>query len=141
MAQLTPSQVKTKSRTESTEILKKMLIAEFGEDKVFQVGDHEFSVFWGVSPTGKEMYVNFSPEVKEYEGRKTKMREYPAFNGKEQAEKYKEEKAKKDETKAEKLKLKNEKIERDRKAREKQKEIREKARQEKAEKQAKKQSV
>ncbi len=139
MAELTPTQIKNQSRAESTEILRKILIAEFGEDKVFQTGDSEFSVLWGTAPDGKEMYVNFSPEVKEFEGRKTKMREYPAYNGKEQAEKYKEEKAKKDESKAEKAKLKAEKMERDRKARAKQKEIREKARQEKAEKQAKKQ--
>lgn len=139
MAELTPTQIKNKSRAECTEILRKILIAEFGEDKVFQTGDSEFSVLWGTAPDGKEMYVNFSPEVKEFEGRKTRMREYPAYNGKEQAEKYRIEKAKKDEKNAEELKLRKEKFERERKAREKQKEIREKARREKAEKQAKKQ--
>jgi hypothetical protein len=130
----TPTQIKSKSREESTAILKKMLVAEFGEDKVFQTGDHEFSVLWGTAPSGNEMYVNFSPKVQEFEGRKTQYRNYPVYNGKEEAEKYKAEKAEKDEKNAEKLKLKNEKIERDKKAREKQREIREQARAEKAKK-------
>ena len=134
----TPTQIKSKSREESTAILKKMLIAEFGEEKVFQTGDHEFSVLWGVAPSGNEMYVNFSPKVQEFEGRKTQYRNYPVYSGKEEAEKYRIEKAEKEEKNAEKLKLKNEKIERDKKAREKQREVREKTKAEKAEKAKKK---
>lgn len=141
MSKVTPTQIKNQSRAESAGILRKILIMEFGEDRVFQVGDSEFSVYWGDSPNGEPMYVNFSPQVKEFEGRKTKMREYPAYNGKEQAENYEKTKAEKAETRAEKAKAKAEKMERDKKAREKQKEIREKARQEKAEKQAKKQGT
>ena len=136
--ELTVTMVKNQNRQLATEKLKEALETVYGAENVFKVGDSEFSVFIGNAPTGEEMYVNYSPTVKEYADRQATKKTFMAYNGKEQAETYKASQAEKAEKQAEKDKLKAEKVERDRKAREKQKEAREKARQEKAEKQAKK---
>lgn len=136
--ELTVTQVKNQNRVLATEKLREALEAVYGAENVYKVGDSEFSVYIGDSPTGEEMYVNYSPTVKEYADRQATKKTFKAYNGKEQAKAYETSQIEKAEKQAEKSKLKSEKIARDEKYREKQKEAREKARREKAEKQAKK---
>lgn len=136
--ELTVTQVKNQNRVLATEKLREALEVVYGAENVYKVGDSEFSVYIGDSPTGEEMYVNYSPTVKEYADRQATKKIFKAYNGKEQAKAYEASQAEKTEKQAEKSRLKSEKIARDEKYREKQKEAREKARREKAEKTGKK---
>ena len=138
MAQkLTDSQVKANNRKLAIEKLKEGLTLVFGAENIYQVGYDEFSVFIGNSPNGEPMYINYSPTAKSYKDRLTATKFCKAYNGEEEAKKFREILEKKTAENEEKARLKAEKIERDKIAREKQRIERERIRKEKEEKRGK----
>lgn len=131
---MTSVTVKNEVRKNVVPILKKMLIAEYGEDKVFQVGASEFAAIVAESSDGEPIYATFSPMVKDYQRRKTPKNEFFAYDGLKEQEKYFKEKAEKEQKAEDRKKLNAEIYERNKKAREQ-------ARQQKEEKKKQKEEI
>ena len=110
-------------RKTATDVLRKILVAEYGADNVYQVGDSEFSVMVGESENGEPIYINYSPEVKNFQTHKTPRKIMYAYDAPQMAKEYQETQRQKAEQKAEIERKKKEKIEKDKARR---KEMREK---------------
>ena len=115
---LTPTIVKANARKIAFETLVNAMVATYGKDKVFIIGDSEIAVQVDISPTNEPIYVTYSPTVKDYCERTTKTKTIKAFDPIAEMTAY-QEKCEEREKKAEITKEnKQKKIEADKKRRE-----------------------